>query len=133
MISAENLINTKLRNIFLFRYKVSLQKAVAFKNVHDPSIPYNIYLQGVAVYCCYPIVVCANTCSPFDVNIAPENRKLHTSYACLSVYCPKSILIKDLFFLPFPVSRFECVSGLSVYIANHRTRNARVRSGKALP
>ena len=28
MISAENLINTKLRNIFLFRYKVSLQKCI---------------------------------------------------------------------------------------------------------
>ena len=28
MISAENLINTKLRNIFLFRYKVSLQKFI---------------------------------------------------------------------------------------------------------
>ena len=28
MISAENLINTKLRKIFLFRYKVSLQKFI---------------------------------------------------------------------------------------------------------
>ena len=28
MISAENLINTKLRNIFLFSYKVSLQKFI---------------------------------------------------------------------------------------------------------
>ena len=28
MISAENLVNTKLGNIFLFRYKVSLQKFI---------------------------------------------------------------------------------------------------------
>ena len=28
MISAENLVNTKLRNKFLFRYKVSLQKFI---------------------------------------------------------------------------------------------------------
>ena len=28
MISAEHLVNTKLRNIFLFRYKVSLQKFI---------------------------------------------------------------------------------------------------------